>query len=67
LINPETVEVPGIISLQYNPDTLTRWLQIQGVNAESSGTDRSKVLRRKGPIETIRLDAEINTMKGHCP
>jgi hypothetical protein len=59
LVDPETVAVRRIISLQYNPDTLTRSLQIQGVNAE--GGDRSEILRLKGPpIETIKLDAEID-------
>ena len=60
LVDPETAAVRRIISLQYNPDTLTRSLQIQGVNAEGGG-DRSEVLRLKGPpVETIKLDAEID-------
>lgn len=59
LLNPETAVVRRIISLRYNPDTLTRSLQIQGVNAEGGGTDRSEILRLKGPpVETIKLDAE---------
>ena len=62
LLDPETAAVRRIISLQYNPDTLTRSLQIQGVNADGGGgTDRSEVLRLKGPpVETIKLDAEID-------
>jgi hypothetical protein len=62
LLDPETARVRRIISLQYNPDTLTRSLQIQGVNADGGGgTDRSEVLRLKGPpIETIKLEAEID-------
>jgi len=62
LLDPGTAEVRRIISLQYNPDTLTRSLQIQGVNADGGGgTDRSEVLRLKGPpVETIKLDAEID-------
>jgi hypothetical protein len=62
LLDPETAAVRRIISLQYNPDTLTRSLQIQGVNPDAGGaTDRSEVLRLKGPpIETIKLDAEID-------
>jgi hypothetical protein len=60
LLDPATSAVQRIIALQYNPDTLTRSLQIQGVNADSSG-DRSEVLRLKGPpVETIKLDAEID-------
>jgi hypothetical protein len=59
LVDPDTAAVRGIISLQYFPDTVTRSLQIQGVSAE--GGDRSEILRLKGPpIETIKLDAEID-------
>lgn len=59
LIDPDTAAVRRIIPLQYNPDTLTRSLQIQGVTAD--GGDRSEILRLKGPpIETIKLDAEID-------
>jgi hypothetical protein len=49
--------VRRIITLQYNPDTLTRSLQVQGVGSE--GGARSEALRLKGPaVETIKLDAE---------
>jgi len=59
LIDPETSAVQRIITLQYNPDTLSRTLQVQGIGAE--GGDRSEALRLKGPpIETIKLDAEID-------
>jgi hypothetical protein len=61
LLDPNTSAVQRIISLQYNPDSLTRSLQIQGVSADGSGGDRSEALRLKGPpIETIKLDAEID-------
>jgi hypothetical protein len=61
LLDPESGAVRRIISLQYNPDTLTRSLQIQGVNAEGGGGDRSEVLRLKGPpVETLKLEAEID-------
>ena len=44
--------------MQYNPDTLSRTLKIQG--AEEGG-DRSEALRLKGPpVETFKLDAEID-------
>jgi hypothetical protein len=47
-----------IIGLQYNPDTLTRSLQVQGM---AEGGDRSEALRLKGPpVETIKLDAEMD-------
>lgn len=59
MIDPQTSAVQRIISLQYNPDTLSRTLQVQGVGTE--GGDRSEALRLKGPpIETIKLDAEID-------
>lgn len=59
LIDPSSSAVQRIIALQYNPDTLTRTLQIKGVGAE--GGDRSEALRLKGPpAETIKLDAEID-------
>ena len=59
LIDPGTSIVQRIIVLQYNPDTLSRTLQVQGVGAESG--DRLEALRLKGPpVETIKLDAEID-------
>jgi hypothetical protein len=59
LIDPATSAVRRIIALQYNPDTLTRTLQVKGVSAE--GGDRSEALRLKGPpAETIKVDAEID-------
>ena len=60
LIDPDTAAVRRIISLQYFPDTVTRSLQVQGISAEGGG-DRSEILRLKGPpVETIKLDAEID-------
>lgn len=59
LIDPVTSAVKRIIVLQYNPDTLTRTLQILGIGAENG--DRSEALRLKGPpVETIKLEAEID-------
>jgi hypothetical protein len=58
LIDPDTSAVQRIITLQYNPDTLTRSLQPQAV--KDSG-DRSEALRLTGPpVETIKLEAEID-------
>lgn len=60
LLDPDTFAVlpNGIIALQYNPDSLSRTLKIQG--AEEGG-DRSEALRLKGPpVETFKLDAEID-------
>jgi hypothetical protein len=59
LIDPDSGVVQRVIVLQYNPDTLTRTLQVQSVTAESQ--NRSEALRLKGPpIETFKLDAEID-------
>lgn len=59
VIDPETSTVQRIITLQYNPDTLSRTLQIQSASAD--GGTRSEALRLKGPpVETIKLDAEID-------
>ena len=45
--------------MQYNPDTFSRTLQPQTVEAQGAG--RLDVLRLKGPpVETIKLDAEID-------
>jgi hypothetical protein len=60
LLDPDTFAVlpNGVIALQYNPDTLSRTLKIQG--AEEGG-DRSEALRLKGPpVETFKLDVEID-------
>lgn len=59
LVDPGTGSVLRIIALQYNPDTMTRSLQIRGVGAESG--DHLEALRLKGPpIETIKVEAEID-------
>ena len=59
LIDPNTGAVLRIIALQYNPDTLSRTLQVKGAGAE--GGDRSEALRLKGPpVETIKLEVEID-------
>src|SRR5215469_9349641 len=59
LLDPTTGAVRRVINLQYNPDTLTRSLQIKGVGPESG--DRIEALRLKGPpVETIKVEAEID-------
>ncbi|MDE2154833.1 MAG: hypothetical protein KGJ32_02905 [Xanthomonadaceae bacterium] len=59
LIDAGTSAVQRVIALQYNPDSLTRSLQVQAVSAD--GGDRSEVLRLKGPpVETLKLEAEID-------
>ena len=50
--------VQRVIAMQYNPDSLSRTLQVQGV---TEGGDRSEATRLKGPPnETIKVDAEID-------
>jgi len=52
--------VIGTIALQYNPDSLTRSYQVQGVGGDGGG-ERAQPFRLKGPaVETIKLDAEID-------
>jgi Contractile injection system tube protein len=59
LFDPASGTVQRVITLQYNPDTLTRSLQIKGTSGE--GGDRSEALRLTGPpVETIKFDAEID-------
>ena len=59
LIDPETSAVQNIIALQYNPDTITRTLQVQSAASESG--NRSEALRLRGPpVETITLEIQID-------
>jgi hypothetical protein len=58
LIDADTSAVRRIVVLQYNPDTLSRSLTPQTV--KESG-DRAEAMRLTGPpVETIKLDAEID-------
>lgn len=59
LIHPESAQVQRIISLQYNPEKLTRSLQVNAAGGEAA--DRSEAMRFKGPaVETIKLEADID-------
>jgi hypothetical protein len=59
LVDPDTGRALRVITLQYNPDTLTRSLQIKGVGGDAG--DFSEAMRLKGPpVETIKLEAEID-------
>lgn len=59
LLEPTTGAVLHVQPLQYNPDTLTRTLQIKGAGAESG--DHVEALRLTGPpVETIKVEAEID-------
>jgi hypothetical protein len=58
LIDPNTSAVVRTITLQYNPDTLTRSLQIKAL---AEGGDRSDAMRLTGPpVETLKLEVEID-------
>jgi hypothetical protein len=58
-LDPTTGRLLRVIALQYNPDTVTRTLQPQGIGAEPG--DRLEALRLKGPAhETIKLEAELD-------
>lgn len=59
LIDPDSGQPVATIPFQYNPDTLTRTLQPQGIGNEPG--DRLEVLRLKGPPhESFRFDAEFD-------
>src|SRR2546427_11608090 len=58
LIDANTSVVLRTIPLQYNPDTLTRSLQIKAL---AEGGDRADAMRLTGPpVETIKLDVELD-------
>jgi hypothetical protein len=59
LVDYNTGAVRRLIPLQYNPETLTRTLQVQGVGPESG--PHVDQLRLKGPpIETFKLEADLD-------
>lgn len=58
LVDPASGAVRRVITLQYNPDSLSRSLQVQGTG---DAGERSEALRLKGPaVETIKIEAEID-------
>lgn len=58
LLDPGTSVVQQIVALQYNPDSLSRTLQVRAVGEDGN---RSEPLRMLGPaVETYKLDAEID-------
>jgi hypothetical protein len=59
-LDPDTTVIKTVIALQYNPDSLSRTLQIQAVPGGTDGT-RADALRLRGPaLETIKLEAELD-------
>jgi len=67
-MDPGTSAVKNVIALQYNPDSLTRTLQIQAVQGAKDGT-RVDALRLRGPaVETTKLDAGLDVAdRWSCP
>jgi len=59
-MDPDTSAVQSVIALQYNPDSLSRTLQIQAVPGGQDGV-RVDALRLRGPaVESIKLEAELD-------
>ena len=59
LLDTASFQPKRVVVLQYNPDQLSRTLQVQAMSGESG--DRSEALRLKGaPVETFKLEAEID-------
>lgn len=59
LVDLYSSAIQRTVVLQYNPDTMTRTLQVQGETGEAA--DHLEALRLKGPpIETIKLEVEID-------
>lgn len=59
LVDFDTAAVKQVIPLQYNPESLTRSLQVQGVGAES-GVHVDQMRLKGPPIETIKLEIVID-------
>jgi contractile injection system tube protein len=60
VLDPASGTVRRTIALQYNPDTITRTYQVQGVGGDGGG-ERAQPFRLKGPaIESIKVEAEID-------
>jgi hypothetical protein len=59
-MDPVTSALQSVIALQYNPDSLSRTLQIQAVQGAQDGT-RVDALRLRGPaVETIKIEVELD-------
>jgi hypothetical protein len=59
-MDPNTSAVQSVIALQYNPDSLSRTLQIQAMPGGQDGV-RVNALRLRGPaVESIKLEAELD-------
>jgi hypothetical protein len=60
LIDPNSGSLLTVISLQYNPENLTRSLQIKATGTEGKA-DQSQALRLKGAaVESFKLEAVLD-------
>ncbi len=58
LIDPGSGSIVRVIALQFNPDSLTRKLDVQAVGEDGP---RSQAFRIKGPaVETFTLEAQLD-------
>jgi hypothetical protein len=59
LVDVDKQRVLNVIPLQYNPDSVSRTLQVQSPSGDT--TDRSEALRLKGPaVETFKVEIELD-------
>jgi hypothetical protein len=59
VVDSSTLAIQRVIALQYNPDSMSRSLQVRATATEAG--DRLDALRLTGPpVETIKLDAELD-------
>jgi hypothetical protein len=59
-MDPDTSAVQSVIALQYNPDSLSRTLQIQALSGGQDGV-QVDAFRLRGPaVETIKIEAELD-------
>ena len=64
VLDPSGARVLRTIALQYNPDTLSRSYQVQGVGGDAAA-ERAQPFRLKGPaVETIKVEVEIDATDG---
>jgi hypothetical protein len=58
LVDPETAKVRRVIAVQYNPEKVTRRLEVRRAG---DGADKAEALRLRGPAaETFQLEVEID-------
>jgi hypothetical protein len=58
-LDSRTNRITQTVRFQYNPQTLTRTLQAQGIGGEMANRDEAFRLRG-APIETIKLEIELD-------